>query len=360
METEERHDPGIGRDGALRFSIYGLFALGVLYTLYLARGVVLPITLAVLTSLLFGPVVRRLARHRVPPAVSALLLLVLLVAALAGTGWLVAKPALNWLERAPEGLQQLLHRGNGLQRELGKVTHSAEEVSKTVKKLTEQGKQPATVVLQSQSWKAQFLVNARDAAAAVALGLALSFFLLVNGDRLIHNFVRQLPDRARRRTMLRAVRESQRETARYLAVVTASNSMVGLITALMAWALGMPSPAVWGALAALLRFVPYLGVLITVALLAVVAAVSLNQPLAMAAAPAGYIVLTAVVGFFLEPYIHGFRMSVNPVVIFLGIFFWGWLWGAIGVFVAVPLLTVIQVVLHRIETLKPVYRVIAR
>ena len=360
MRREDRHDSGFGADGALRLSVYGLFALGVLYTLYLARGVVLPITLAVLVSLLFAPIVRRLARLGVPPAVSALLVLTVLVASLAGIGWVVAKPAMNWLERAPHGIESLLGGSGELQRELGRVAHSAEEVSKKVKNLTQEGKQPTTVVLQSQSLKYQFIGNLRNALGAVLLALALSFFLLVNGDRLVHNFVRQLPDRRRRRTTLRVIRESQRETARYLGVITASNTAVGVITALMVWGAGLPSPVLWGALAALLRFVPYLGVALTVVLLAVASAVSLDQTVLMVVAPAGYMVLTSIVGFFIEPYVHGFRMSVNPVVIFLGIFFWGWLWGAIGVFVAVPLMTVIQVVLRRIEPLKPVYRVIAR
>ncbi len=360
METEGGRDPGIGREGALRWSIYGLFALGVLYTLYVARGVVLPVTLALLVSLLFAPIVRRLARLGVPPAVSALLVLAILVGSLAGVGWVVAKPAMNWLERAPQGIESLLAGGGELQRELGRVAHSAEEVSKKVKKLTQEGKQPTTVVLQSQSWSDQFISNLGNAAGAVLLALALSFFLLVNGDRLVHNFVRQLPDRGIRRTTLRVIRECQRETARYLGVITASNTAVGVITALMVWGVGLPSPVLWGTLAALLRFVPYLGVALTVVLLAVASAVGLGQSVLVVVAPAGYMVLTTIVGFFLEPYIHGFRMSINPVVIFLGIFFWGWLWGAIGVFVAVPLMTVIQVVLRRIEPLRPVYRVIAR
>ena len=75
---------------------------------------------------------------------------------------------------------------------------------------------------------------------------------------------------------------------------------------------------------------------------------------------AGVLGLTTLVGFFIEPWIHGFRMAINPVIIFVSIFFWGWLWGPVGVLLAVPLMTVIQVVLKQIPKLRPVYKVIAR
>jgi len=113
-------------------------------------------------------------------------------------------------------------------------------------------------------------------------------------------------------------------------------------------------------IAGLARFIPYLGVILTILLLAVVSAISLDAVWLMAFAPLGYLGLTTLVGFFIEPWVHGFRMAINPVVIFVSIFFWGWLWGPVGVLLAVPLMTVIQVVLKQIPKLRPVYRVIAR
>jgi predicted PurR-regulated permease PerM len=112
--------------------------------------------------------------------------------------------------------------------------------------------------------------------------------------------------------------------------------------------------------AGLARFIPYLGNMLTIALLATVSATTLDVAWMMLLAPVSFIVLTTIVGFFLEPWIHGFRMAINPVIIFVAIFFWGWLWGPLGVLLAVPLMTVIQVVLKQIPSLRPVYRVIAR
>ncbi|MCC5859003.1 MAG: AI-2E family transporter [Ectothiorhodospiraceae bacterium] len=350
----------------LRVSIHGLFALGILYTLYLARDMILPITLAVLTSLLLAPLVRRLARLGVHRGVSALLLLSALVFAVGGTLYATAKPAADWLEQAPDGIARLLVQDGELRRLYDSMTQSARQVEQQLAEVAEgaEGAQdqerPQTVVVQAESWRSQMAVALRDSAGAFALALALSFFLLVNGDTLIDHFVRQLPGRGRRLTALRVIREAQAQIARYLAFITISNSLVGLATALMVWALALPSAVVWGVLATLLRFIPYLGVLLTVIMLAVVSALTHEELWMILAAPLGYLVLSSIVGFFLEPYLHGFRMAINPIVIFLAIFFWGWLWGPIGVLLAVPLMTVIQVVLKQIGPLQPVYRIIAR
>ncbi len=344
--------------------LYGLFALGILYTLYLAHEIILPIVLALLTSLLLSPLVKKAYnRFGIPRVITSLALILTLVAALAGLGWAVAKPVTEWAGKAPEGISKLLVGESAFKKQIEKVTESAAKVEKSVEELSENDDAGTgttnTVVLQTDSWRSKLFNKVKNGFAGLALALALSYFLLVSGDRLIQNFVRQLP-RGQRRNALHIVRGAQHEIARYLAVIGVSNLFVGTATGLLAWAVGLPSPAVWGLVAGLARFIPYLGVILTISLLAVVSATSLDELWKMAIAPLGYLGLTAVIGFFLEPYIHGFRMAINPIVIFVSIFFWGWLWGPVGVLLAVPLTTVIQVVLKQIPKLRPVYKVIAR
>ncbi|MDO6823838.1 AI-2E family transporter [Marinobacter sp. 1_MG-2023] len=345
--------------------IYGLFILGVLYTLYLAHQIILPMVLALLTSLLLSPLVSRMCSGlHIPRVISSLILVLSLLAAIAGVTMAVATPALEWAGKAPEGISRLLVGESELKRQISKVTESAQKVEDSVSGLSDgDGKkpdaEPTTVVLQTESWRAQLMSKARDGVAGLALAMALTYFLLVSGDRLMLNFVRQLP-RSQRRRVMRISRDSQHQIAQYLAVLGISNTAVGVATGLMAWAVGLPDPAVWGLVAGLARFIPYLGVILTILLLAVVSAVSLDTLWMMAVAPVGYLALTTMVGFFIEPWIHGFRMAINPIIIFVSIFFWGWLWGPVGVLLAVPLMTVIQVVLKQIPRLRPIYKVIAR
>lgn len=341
--------------------LYGLFGLGVLYTLYIAHQIVLPIILAVLASLLLAPLVSRGVRIGIPRFVSSLVLVVGLLAGILGLGWAVATPALEWAEEAPQGISRLLTGQSNVRNQIEKVTESARKVEESMEGLAddESREQPTTVVLQTESWRSQMMSKARNGLVGLALTLALTYFLLVSGDRLIHNFVRQLPLGQRRRALI-IVRDCQSQIAQYLGVIGISNLVIGTLTGLICWAIGLPDPAIWGLVAGLARFIPYLGVILTITLLAVVSATSLEELWLMAMAPVGYLILTSLVGFFIEPWIHGFRMAINPVIIFVAIFFWGWLWGPVGVLLAVPLMTVIQVVLKQIPGLRPVYRVIAR
>lgn len=341
--------------------VYGLFALGILYTLYVAHQIVLPIILAILTSLLLSPVVKKLyLAFRVPRMVSSLLLVLMVLGGIAGVTYAVAKPVLEWAEEAPQGISRLLVGQSEIKRQISKVTESAEKVEKSMEELSDSNQaKPTTVVLKTDSWRSQLMSKARNGIAGLLLALALTYFLLVGGDRIIKNFVRQLP-RVQRKTVLRITRDSQQQIAQYLGVLALSNTAVGVATGLMCWAIGLPDPAVWGLIAGLARFIPYLGVILTISLLAVVSAISLDVVWLMAFAPLGFLALTTLVGFFIEPWVHGFRMAINPVIIFVSIFFWGWLWGPVGVLLAVPLMTVIQVVLKQIPRLRPVYKVIAR
>lgn len=341
--------------------IYGLFILGILYTLYLAHQIILPIILAVLTSLLLSPLVSKAEiKWRVPKMVSSLVLVLMVLAGIVGIGVAVAPPALDWAEKAPQGVSRLLVGDSEIMRQLDRVSQSADEVEQSVEDLSDNDEsQPTTVVLQTDSWRSQLMSKTQSGVAGLALALALTYFLLVSGDKLIRNFVKQLP-RPQRKTVLRITHDSQHQIAQYLAVLGLSNLSVGVLTGLISWAAGLPDPAMWGLIAGLARFIPYLGNMLTIALLTIVSAITLDTIWMIAIAPLSFVLLTTIVGFFLEPWIHGFRMAINPVIIFVSIFFWGWLWGPVGVLLAVPLMTVIQVVLKQIPQLRPVYKVIAK
>ncbi|WP_288944628.1 AI-2E family transporter [uncultured Marinobacter sp.] len=354
----ENKRPLISSD--LATPIYGLFGLGILYTLYVAHQIVLPIILAVMTSLLLSPLVKRAyVKWRIPRMVSSLIFVLLVLAGIVGITLAVATPALKWVEEVPQGISRLLVGESEISRQIARVTESAEQVEKSVEELSETEQQATTVVLQTDSWRSQLMAKVRNGIAGLALALALTYFLLVSGDRLIHNFIRQLPIE-QRKTVLRMTHESQHQIAQYLGVLGLSNLVVGTTTGLICWAVGLPDPAVWGLVAGLARFIPYLGNILSISLLTIVSVVSLDELWMMAVAPLGFLGLTTLVGLFIEPWIHGFRMAINPVIIFVSIFFWGWLWGPVGVLLAVPLMTVIQVVLKQIPKLRPVYKVIAR
>ncbi|WP_194756590.1 AI-2E family transporter [Aliidiomarina indica] len=345
----------------LRTPIYGLFILALLYTFYLAHSILLPIVLAILVTLLFSPAVvwmeKKLKLHR---AISALLLLTALVAGLLSVGYSMLQPISEWAGRAPATMGELLPGDSAVERQLEQITESADRFEEELDEQLGSDEDIAstqTVVLQADSWRNQLATGVYEAIAGLALALALTYFLLVSGDHLIRNLARQMK-RPKRQITLRILRSGQEQIARYLLVITSVNGSIGIAVGLISWAIGLPNPVVLGVMAALTRFIPYIGVFIAFGLLAVVSVATFDTYWMMLIAPASFAVLTSIVGFFLEPYIHGQRLAVNPVIIFVSIFFWGWLWGPIGVLIAVPLMTVIMVFISHIPQLKPVYNVI--
>lgn len=339
-------------------SLQVLLALGILYTLYLAHEIILPIVLAFMVSLLLSPlVVKAHKKWHLPRPVSALSLLLVLVLLLGALVTSIAAPALEWVEKAPQSISRVLVGESELRSQLDKLTESARQVEESMEEFSEEKAQ--TVILQTDSWRNQLVSNAQKTLVGLALALALTYFFLVSGDRLIFNWVRQV-SRNRRRTLLNIVRASQQQMARYLGVITLTNTSVGLIMGLFCWLIGLPTPVLWGVVAGLARFIPYLGVMTAAGLLAVVSVTHFDSLGWMLVAPLFYLSLTGFVGALVEPYVHGLRMAINPIIIFLSIFFWGWLWGPVGFFLAVPLMTVIQVVLSQIPSLKPIYKVITR
>ncbi|MGO1503303.1 MAG: AI-2E family transporter, partial [Marinobacter sp.] len=173
MENEQylskQRSPRVDKTLAgLSTPIYGLFILGVLYTLYLAHQIILPIVLALLTSLLLSPLVSRMNTGlRVPRVVSSLILVLLVLAGIAGVSLAVATPALEWAGKAPEGISRLLVGDSELKRQISKVTESAQKVEDSVNVFSDGGgkkaaSEPTTVVLQTESWRAQLMNKARN------------------------------------------------------------------------------------------------------------------------------------------------------------------------------------------------------
>ncbi|MBL8582251.1 MAG: AI-2E family transporter, partial [Rhizobiaceae bacterium] len=153
---------------------------------------------------------------------------------------------------------------------------------------------------------------------------------------------------------LRVVFDVEREISRYLLTVALINGGLGLAIALGLWAIGMPTPFVWGAAAALLNFLPYIGALITILVVAAISLVTFDS-LSYAFLAPGFVVLCNVIeGQFITPLIVGRRLEINAVAIFIAVAFWSWLWGFVGALIAVPLLVIIKVFCDHFEGLRSV------
>jgi predicted PurR-regulated permease PerM len=139
--------------------------------------------------------------------------------------------------------------------------------------------------------------------------------------------------------------------ARYLFTITCINVGLGSAAALLMHVLGMPNPLLWGVMVALLQYVPYVGPAISGTILTIVAFITYDDLNSILLVPAVFFALVTVEGQFITPYLTGRSLTLNPVMVFLSMLLWGWIWGAVGALMAVPLLMTLKIVCDHIESL---------
>ena len=156
------------------------------------------------------------------------------------------------------------------------------------------------------------------------------------------------------------MREIEDHISKYLITVTMINACLGLAGALVFWAFGMPNPMLWGALAFVLNFVPYLGAFTEILIVGLVAAATFPHLGRALLAPAAYLGLAALEANLLTPFVMGRRMTLNPVIIFGSVVFGGFLWGILGVFLAVPALVMLKIFCEHVAPLAPIAEFLGR
>jgi predicted PurR-regulated permease PerM len=335
----------------------GLLLIAVGCVLYLARVVFIPLTFALMLSFLLSPVVTWFQHRGLPRAVGAALVATLL---LGGGGFAaveLATPAADWIARSPGVFQTLERKVRPWRRPVKSVSELAQRVERITQ--VDERKAPQEVTLE----KPGMLSTALDTVWAVAAGALVTlfalYFTLLTGDVLLARVIAWVPDLSQRRTA-EVILSIQRGMSRYLRTVFVINLAVGCAVAIAMYVLHMPNPLLWGALALLVNFVPYVGPFVGILTVGAVALVSFPDTTAALWPPLVYLVLASVEGNVITPLILGRTCELDPLVIFVWLLFWGWLWGIPGAIVAVPLLMLIKLMCERSQVLQPVAALISR
>ncbi|WP_417825006.1 AI-2E family transporter [Thalassospira lucentensis] len=335
---------------ARTISVIGTFGVLSLGCIYIAQDLLFPITLAFLLSLVFSPVVRTFARVRIPRVLTAFTIVLGLTATAIAGVYGLSGPVSGWIDEAPQIERQLRLRLADLGEPLDKLRDAQKQVSEATDQNNE-GDDVQKVVVAEPNLISQAAQGAPGIATGIALMLVLLLFILSGGDLVYEKMVRALPTFGDRRKGLRIAHDVEREVSRYLATISAINIILGSVIGTLMAVIGMPNPFLWGVAAAVLNFVPVLGALCGVMLVGVVALVSVQTTSEALLAPALYLACTALEGQLITPALVGNRLRINSIAIILAIAFWGWLWGFVGVLVAVPLLIVTSVIANHVEGL---------
>jgi predicted PurR-regulated permease PerM len=329
------------------FSIKLLATLACFAVLYIASSLFIPIGLALVLSLTLFPFIRAGERIRVPPVISAMAVMLVVTVAIGATVIALSGPVSQLSRDAPEIGRQLKAKFNMLREPL----ESINQAGKQVEEITSEAKEPLVqeVIIKQRGLVARASDEVVAVSASSLLIFTLTLFLLMSRDLFYLKVVRVMPTLSDKKRALQAAYDIERDVSRYLLTVSVINAGLGAAVGLSLWALGMPNPLLWGVMAAALNFLPYLGALGGIVITGMVALISFDTLGQAIAVPAVYLLLTVIEGQFVTPYLLGRRFSLNVVVILISIAFWGFLWGAVGVFVAVPFLIILKVLCEHVE-----------
>jgi len=332
----------------------GVLAILVLLTLgvcYLAQEVLIPLILALLVSLLLSPAVTFLQRLFIPRVLGSILILIAVVGAFAWGVMRLAEPARDWIANAPATIQTLEQRFHSFREPI----RQAQEASKKLENLTQSSAAPQTVVAAQPSLLSSMATSTPHALGSIAAVLILVYFFLSSGNGFLRRMVEVAPRLREKKVVVAIARDVQEEMSRYLVMVSTINLVLGLLTAIAMKLLGVPNPMLWGAVAAVLNFAPYVGPA-TTGLALLVAGFTTFDSLGHAfAVPGVFFLLAFIEGQLITPVIIGRRLALDPTVVFVWLLIWGWLWGVVGILLAGPLLACFRIFCQHVEGLHTVY-----
>ena len=339
-------------EGRRSLALTGIFIMMVFYSLYFAAPVLIPITLALLLNMLLAPGVRLLIGCYIPQALAAAIVVISTVMMMVGVVYVLAGPAQEWLEKAPNSFYKVEQK----LRELKKPIEDIKKATEQIEKATQLDKQAQAqeVAIKRASLTDLLLSGTPQIIATIGVVTILVYFLLASGDTFLRKLVTVIPNLRDKKRAVEIVRNIQEDISFYLTAITLTNMGLGLIVSISLGIIGIPNPMLWGAMVTILNFVPYIGAITNLVVLSVVGMLtfdSLAQALLM---PAVFAVLTVLANNVLLPAVLGRRLLLSPVAIFVAIMLWGWLWGVWGALLAVPLLASFKIICERVEPLQPI------
>ena len=338
-------------------ALKGLFMIAFFYTLYFARDLILPFTLALLLDFLLRPVVRALKKINIPELAGAALVLIALLGS-AGYGVIrLSGPAAEWINRAPESLHQIELKVGFLRKPLEGLNNAVEEL----KRITRMGVQEKLEVeIKRPGITDAVLTGTTEVIVKGSVMFILLYFLLASGDLFLRKLIKIFPRLDKKKQIVKIVREVEHHTSRYLYTVAVINIFTGISVGVGMYLIGMPNPLLWGVMAGFLIFLPYIGSLIGISIVTIIAFLTFDSIARVLLAPAIYIAIETIQGQIVTPTVLGLRFTLNPVVIFIWLIFWGWMWGIVGTMLAFPMLTIFKILCDHIEPLSPIGEFLGR
>jgi predicted PurR-regulated permease PerM len=334
----------------------GLFLIALLVALYVARDVIVPLTFALMLYFLLRSSVRLLMRLRLPRAAAGAVVLLGVVLLLGAAVFELSTPAANWAERLPVAVRQLEFKSRAFKAPVEKASRIAEKVEQFTE-IGRNGAIPQVAIVKPGLFDA-LLESTFALLGQLLITLIAAYFLLLDGDTLLGRLFRMLPDFGGRERATAVINQVELRMGQYLRTVTLINLALGVCLGAILQVLGMPNPWLWAGMASVLNYVPYLGPAVGMMVVALASFVSFDQASSAILPPLCYLALTSVEGNILTPLVLGRAFRISPLVVFVWLAFWAWLWSVPGAILAVPMLMLINIICEQSPTLSHISRLI--
>jgi predicted PurR-regulated permease PerM len=339
-----------------------LAVLGAILVLHLAKSLVIPLVFGVLISYALDPIASWLSRWKVPRPISAAVLLLALTAGAVSSFYFLSDDAVAILDNVPlaaQNLRERLHndRLNGAGT-VEKMQKAAKEIEKAAAEAA--GSKPPSRNIPPTSVPfdlSPYLVSGSLGVVALmgqaVLVLFLVYFILASGDLYKRKLVRLAGDTlSEKRLTVEMLDDINRQIERFLFVQLFTSGVAAVLTWGALASVGMEHAGAWGIAAGVANFIPYVGPLVVAGFITIAGFLQFDS-LSMAALIGGMsLAIKGFVGFLLTPWLMSKAAKMNPVAVFVGLLFWGWMWGIWGMLLAMPIIMIAKVVFDRIDGLK--------
>ncbi|MEO9589792.1 MULTISPECIES: AI-2E family transporter [Marinobacter] len=349
-------------------SLITLTSIATLYFIDWAQAVLLPLVVAVLISYALEPLVATINRLRVPRPLAAAVVLILLIGIIAGASIPLKQEAMAMLDKIPVAIEQFQQNEASRPKDGESMMEKAQSAAKKIeataspdqgnRDASRSGATPVRVVDDPLEIKDYVLQGSPAALVLISQcfsALLLVYFMLAIGSLYRRKIVKiSGPSFARMRKAARIMNEFHRSVRQFLFVMFVGAVFVGVLTWLAFLALGVEQAGFWGVLAGVASAIPYLGPFLVLVGTGVAAFIQFGE-LEMSIVVAGTsLAITSVQGYLLTPWLTSHISSLNAVAIFIGLLFWGWLWGPVGLVVATPILMIVKSLCDHVVNLRPV------
>ncbi|RBW47977.1 AI-2E family transporter [Psychromonas sp. B3M02] len=319
-----------------------IFCIILLVSIYFAKSILLPIIISTFIALLCSPVVNYLVKIGLPRLIGVLAVIFLIVGLIFGGLSLLSGPAQEWWAKLPTLVKDVSQEistaanntsfNSAANEAIMDDSNVGEFKSDTMVSLVK------SIAMATPTMLTQFM-----------MALFMAYFMLSYGRSLFTGLLMQFDSFENKRKTVELVRTIQHDLSRYIGTVTLINILLGVVVGIVFSILGVEDPFLWGALAGIMNFAPYLGPLISMICFAVVTYVQFDSMSYAFIVISIYLFINMLESQFLTPTLLGKSFNLNPLIIFMWLILWGWLWGSMGMLIGVPLLVCVSTVLERLE-----------